>query len=75
MQLNRPLTTDKEAVAYLRALLPELVPRWRTLGASALIVRRPHTACYLRARMAREPEALSDSQTASKPALTRNTAG
>jgi hypothetical protein len=29
VQLNRPLTTDEEAAAYLHALLPELAPRWR----------------------------------------------
>jgi hypothetical protein len=29
VQLNRPLTTDEEAAAYLQALLPELAPRWR----------------------------------------------
>lgn len=29
VQRNRPLTTDKEAAAYLQALLPELAPRWR----------------------------------------------
>lgn len=29
VQLDLPLTTDAEAEAYLRALLPELIPRWR----------------------------------------------
>jgi hypothetical protein len=29
VQLELPLTTDAEAEAYLRALLPELAPRWR----------------------------------------------
>ena len=32
VQLDLPLTTDAEAGAYLRALLPELIPRWRTWG-------------------------------------------
>jgi hypothetical protein len=29
VQLDLPLTADAEAEAYLRALLPELIPRWR----------------------------------------------
>ena len=29
VQLELPLTTDAEAEAYLRTLLPELIPRWR----------------------------------------------
>jgi hypothetical protein len=29
VQLDLPLTTDAEAEAYLRALLPDLIPRWQ----------------------------------------------
>jgi hypothetical protein len=29
VQLDLPLTTDAGAGAYLRTLLPELIPRWR----------------------------------------------
>lgn len=29
VRLDLPLTTDAEAEAYLRALLPELMPRWQ----------------------------------------------
>lgn len=29
VQLDLPMTTDAEAEAYLRALLPRLIPRWR----------------------------------------------
>lgn len=30
VQLDLPLTTNDEAAAYLRALLPQLVARWRS---------------------------------------------
>ena len=29
VQLPLPLTTDAEAAAYLRELLPDLIPRWK----------------------------------------------
>jgi hypothetical protein len=29
VQLDLALTTDEEAATYLRALLSELIPRWR----------------------------------------------
>lgn len=34
VQLPLPLTTDEEAAAYLRALLPDLLPRWRAWAES-----------------------------------------
>ena len=34
VQLPLPLTTDVEAAAYVRALLPELIPHWRAWQAS-----------------------------------------
>jgi hypothetical protein len=38
VQLDLPLTTDAEAEAYLRALLPELIPRWRKWAQTRLRV-------------------------------------
>lgn len=34
VQLPLPMTTDDEAARYLRALLPDLIPRWRQWQAS-----------------------------------------
>lgn len=34
VQLPLPLTTDAEAADYLRALLPDLIPRWKAWQAS-----------------------------------------
>jgi hypothetical protein len=34
LQLPLPLTTANEAAAYLRALLPDLIPHWQAWQAS-----------------------------------------
>lgn len=36
VQLDLPLTSDEDAVAYLTALLPELRPRWLAWRASRM---------------------------------------